>query len=98
MNKRPVPLSCALAVVISSRHPRRLLKRFTCTGPDSIQYEYTIYDPDMWTRPWSAALPLKMNESSLFEYACHEGNYAMTNILSGARTEERAAVAEPGTR
>ena len=85
-------------LIRSSRHPRRLLERFTRVSPDVIQYEYTIYDPDMWTRPWTAALPLKKSNAPLFEFACHEGNYAMTNILGGARAEERVAVAESGIR
>ena len=59
---------------------------------DSIRYEVTVNDPTTWTRPWTAALTLAPQpDGALFEYACHEGNYAMFNILSGSRAQERAA-------
>ena len=48
-------------------------------------------DPETYARPWTAAVPLTKTEAPLFEYACHEGNYAMANILSGARAEEKTA-------
>jgi hypothetical protein len=66
-----------------------LIERFTRTGPDTIQYEATVTDPKTWTRPWSVAFPLRRDPSyKIFEYACHEGNNAMTNILSASRTDE----------
>jgi hypothetical protein len=52
----------------------------------------TVTDPDTWVRPWTFAMRLTADpEQGLFEYACHEGNYAMRNILSGARAAEAAA-------
>jgi hypothetical protein len=67
-----------------------LVERFTRTGPDTIQYEATINDPKTWTRPWSVSFPLRRDPSyGIFEYACHEGNNAMRNILSASRAEER---------
>ena len=89
-----------LMLIGSSPNPQRLVERFTRVSPDFIEYEYTIEDPDMWTRPWTAVLPLKKSEALLYEYACHEGNYAMGNILGGARAEELAAAADaaPGAR
>ena len=71
----------------------RVVERFTRTDPETLLYEVTVDDPKTWTRPWSVAYPLKQDfEYGVFEYACHEGNhYAMTNILSGARADERAA-------
>jgi hypothetical protein len=71
-----------------------LVERFTRVDVDTINYEATLEDPTMWTRPWTLALPLtKDPEGSVgvFEYACHEGNYSMVGILGGARAEERAA-------
>ena len=69
-----------------------VIERFTRVAPDTIQYEITIEDPNVYTRPWKVAFPLgKDPAAALFEYACHEGNYAMSNILRGARAEELAA-------
>ena len=69
----------------------RLVERFTRTGPDDIQYRFTVEDPDTWTRPWTAEVQLMKNDEPLYEYACHEGNYAMEGILAGARADEIAA-------
>jgi hypothetical protein len=69
-----------------------VIERFTRTGPETIQYEVAINDPNVYTKPWKVAFPLYTDPNAqLFEYACHEGNYAMTNILGGARAEEKAA-------
>jgi hypothetical protein len=66
-----------------------LTERFTRMGPDTIQYEVTVTDPKTWTRPWGVAFPLRRDPKyQIFEYACHEGNHAMSNILSAARAEE----------
>ena len=68
----------------------QLVERFTRTGPDTIQYEVTINDPKTWTRPWKVAFPLKRDAGyGIFEYACHEGNHAMSNMLSAARAQDR---------
>ena len=72
-----------------------VVERFTLVGPDTIRYEFTLEDPETWTRPWTAVVPMKRTPGPLFEYACHEGNYSMAGILGGARAEERAAEAEP---
>jgi hypothetical protein len=71
----------------------RLTERFTRTGKSAIQYQVTFDDPATWTRPWTAALDLKgrPDNAGVFEYACHEGNHGMTNMLSAARTLERIA-------
>jgi hypothetical protein len=69
----------------------RLIERFTRTGPDEIVYQFTVEDPASFTRPWSAELPMRRTDEHLYEYACHEGNYGMDGILSGARTEEAKA-------
>ena len=69
----------------------RLVERFTRVGEDAIDYEFTVHDPTVWETPWTASLPMTAIDGPLFEYACHEGNYAMENILAGARAEERTA-------
>ena len=68
-----------------------VMERFSRTGPDMLKYEITIDDPGTWTKPWSLMIPLRRSSDPLFEYACHEGNYGMEGILSGARAEERVA-------
>jgi hypothetical protein len=67
-----------------------LIERFTRTGPDTIQYRFTVEDPTAFTKPWTGELILTKISGPLFEYACHEGNYAMTNMLKGARAGEKA--------
>jgi hypothetical protein len=71
-----------------------VVERFTRVDADTLLYEFTVDDPKTWTRPWSVALPMSKTEGPIFEYACHEGNYGMTNMLAGARAEEKAAGAE----
>jgi hypothetical protein len=71
----------------------RLTERFTRVDENTIDYEATIDDPKTWTAPWKVAFPLKRDPGfQVIEYACHEGNYAMKDILSGARADEAAAV------
>src|SRR5580765_2732520 len=72
----------------------RLIERFTRTSPATIEWSVTVDDPSTWTRPWTFAMPLTMNDAEpLYEYACHEGNYAIKNILSGSRVADAAAAA-----
>ena len=68
----------------------RLVERFTRVDADTIHYEFTVDDPSTFTRTWTAAIPMTKAEGLLDEYACHEGNYGMTNLLSGARAQEKA--------
>ena len=51
-------------------------------------YDATINDPTVWTRAWTFEVPMQLNDQPLYEFACHEGNYALYNILAGARAEE----------
>ena len=69
----------------------RLVERFKRVGPDTITYEYTVTDPTTLTRPWTAMLPLTKIDELIYQYACHEGNYGMQGILSGARFLEKEA-------
>jgi hypothetical protein len=68
-----------------------LVERFTRTDANTLLYEFTVEDPTMWTRPWTAVVPMRKSEDLVYEYACHEGNYAMASILAGARAAEKAA-------
>lgn len=79
----------------ASRPSLRLVERFTRVSEDTIDYEFTMSDPDMFTRPWTALVPMTTDQASrgvtsgpLYEYACHEGNYGLLNIMRGARVEE----------
>jgi hypothetical protein len=76
-----------------SHETLRLIERFTRVGPDAINYTVTIDDPMTFTKQWTIGVPLKSDsgQTEVFEYACHEGNYAMRHILSGARADEKAA-------
>ncbi len=67
----------------------RVVERLTRSGPNAIEYQFTVYDPTTWTTPWTAAVPIAKNRGEIYEYACHEGNHGLVNILSGARAEER---------
>ena len=69
----------------------RLVERFTRVDAGTLEYEYTVRDPETWVEPWTVNLPMTRNELPMFEYACHEGNYSMDAMLGGARADERAA-------
>jgi hypothetical protein len=67
----------------------KLIERFTRVAPDKIEWTVTVDDPTTWSRPWTFTIPLTMNDQeAVLEYACHEGNQAIRNILSAARTAE----------
>jgi hypothetical protein len=69
----------------------RLIERFTRTGRDAIDYQVTFIDPETWTAPWTAALDMKArrDDAGVFEYACHEGNYGLSYMLSTSRLYDR---------
>jgi hypothetical protein len=70
----------------------RLIERFARVAPDQVRWEVTIEDPSTWTRPWSFAMPLRMDDrEAILEYACHEGNLGLKHLISIANTEEAAA-------
>jgi hypothetical protein len=70
-------------------------ERLTRISPTQIRYSYTVVDPANYTRPWRGEMPFNATKGPLYEYACHEGNYSLPNILAGARAEERAAAKTP---
>jgi hypothetical protein len=71
-----------------------LVERFRRIDADTLQYEYTINDPTIWTRPWTVALTMSKTDDEMYEYACHEGNYGLAGILSAARAMEKVEAAK----
>ncbi len=69
-----------------------LVERFRRLDPDTVMYEFTVEDPNNFTRPWTATMPLRRTDGPLFEYACHEGNIGMHGIMAGARRKDTQAV------
>ncbi|TDI27138.1 MAG: hypothetical protein E2P06_01045 [Acidobacteria bacterium] len=76
--------------LVGGSRDAHLVERLTRVSPDVIEYEYTIEDASVWTAPWTAVQTLRKNPLPIFEYACHEGNYAAGNMLAGARLDEAA--------
>jgi hypothetical protein len=76
---------------MGSHEHLRLTEKFTRTSPEILNYEFTVHDPTMWTAPWTAMIPLKHKNEAMYEYACHEGNQAIPNMLQGHRFQEREA-------
>jgi hypothetical protein len=75
----------------SSRN-MRAVERFTRVSDDLIDYQFTVTDETMYTKPWTVVRPMpRLTDYRIYEYACHEGNYAMSGILGGARAQEKAA-------
>jgi hypothetical protein len=76
-----------------------LVERFTLLDNGNLHYDFTVNDPTAWTAPWSGAFAWKRSDDQLYEYACHEHNYAMDNTLKGARYLEKQRLdASHGTR
>ena len=73
----------------SSEH-RHVIERFTRVADDTLEYTFTVSDPTTWTRAWTGMVPWRKTEGPIYEYACHEGNYGMFNLLAGSRAQERA--------
>lgn len=76
---------------VGSLENMRLVERFTRVGPDTLQYDVTLSDQTMWTKPWSATLFWTGTKDQIYEYACHEGNEGLAGALSGNRAQEREA-------
>ena len=83
-------------VVLGASATLHVVERFTRVSAERILYQFTVDDPLTWTRPWSAEIPLMQTEGPLFEYACHEGNYGLLDILKGARYTEKEAALRSG--
>jgi hypothetical protein len=65
-----------------------LVERLTRIDADTLEYEVTVHDPETWGRPWTMSIPMRRTDGPLYEYACHEGNYSMPNMLAGERAAE----------
>ena len=72
----------------------KLIERLTRLDARTLEYKYTVIDPDTWTQPWTASIPLILSDLPMYEYACHEGNHSMQGILSGQRTADKDAAAK----
>jgi hypothetical protein len=68
-----------------------LVERFRRVDAETIDYQFTVTDPETWTRPWTVKMPWNKVDGLMYEYACHEGNYGLANTLRSARAAERAA-------
>jgi len=66
-----------------------LVERFTRADRNTLRYEFTVDDPQTWTRKWSASIPMTLSSEQMFEYACHEANYGLEGVLKGARYQDR---------
>ena len=74
-----------------------LVERFSRVSEGTLLYEVTVTDSGTWTRPWMFAVPMKRSAEQMFEYACHEGNYGMTNLLAGSRAQDSTATVDGQT-
>jgi hypothetical protein len=83
---------------MGSHENLHLVERFTRVGPDILEYEFTVDDPTTWTKSWKAMIPLKKKDELIYEYACHEGNDAIPDMLRGHRYEERQAATKSGQK
>jgi hypothetical protein len=75
-----------------------VVERFTRVGRDTIRYEFRVEDPATWTSAWSGEMPIRRFEGPIYEYACHEGNYGLANILRAARVEDTQRSGAAGAR
>lgn len=87
-----------IAAAMGSGETLRLIERFTRIDSNSLRYEFTVDDPATFVRSFTAAIPMRRTTAPIYEYACHEGNYSMANLLGGARMRERATTAETPDR
>ena len=69
----------------------KVTERFTRVAPDQILYTFTVEDSSTWAKPWTAEMPMAKTNGPIFEFACHESNYGIANILAGAREDEKRA-------
>ena len=83
---------------MGSHENLHLTERLTRVSAEILDYEFTVSDPTTWTKPWTAMIPLKYKDELIYEYACHEGNEAIPDMLRGHRVEEREAAAKSRER
>jgi hypothetical protein len=91
MNLHPIQLATSsMSAFRGSSDKLKITERFTYAGPGVLRYKFTVEDPVALTAPYSGELPFHKINENIYEYACHEGNYALPAMLGGARAEERA--------
>jgi hypothetical protein len=73
----------------SSDENLHLIERFRRIDAETLEYQYTVNDPTIWSKPWTVSLTMRMSDQPMYEYACHEGNYGLSGILSAARAVEK---------
>jgi hypothetical protein len=73
-----------------------VIERFTRVDPQTLLYRFTVEDPETWDRPWTGEYPWVASSERLYEYACHEANYALEDVLRGARSKEAENARKPG--
>ncbi len=95
-NGRSVWDRCPVFRSVSPTDSLTLVERITRLDAETLEYSYTVSDPRTWTSSWSASLSFQRTDAPIYEYACHEGNQAITNILAGARAAE-AALGHPNS-
>ena len=71
----------------------KVVERLTRVDADTLEYRFTVIDPETWASSWTASVPMRRTDQLMYEFACHEGNYGLTNMLAGARAEEAASEA-----
>ncbi len=81
--------------IVMSSENLKVTERFTRVSPQEILYEFTMDDPAVYAKPWSAQIPMRATPGPIYEYACHEGNYALPGILAGARADDAAGKERP---
>ena len=81
-------LRAATKHVLFTSEDLKVTERFTRVAQDQIRYEFAMEDADLYADVWRGELPLRRTDAQIYEYACHEGNYALPGILAGARLEE----------
>ena len=79
------------AFAVGSAENLTLIERFKRSDANTLQYEFTVDDPSTFTRPFTGRLPMNRTDNLIYQYACHEGNYGLTNMLSSARAQDRSA-------
>ena len=87
-DERAISSRAGLPLVLGGGENLRLVERFTRVAADAIDYQFTVTDPTTYVSQWSASVPMSALEAPLFEYACHEGNYGLPNILRGSRNQD----------
>ena len=71
------------------------IERFTRVDADTLRYEFTVDDPATWTSKWGASIPMTKTDELMYEYACHEANYALAGVLKGARFQDKQTPPSP---